>query len=140
MAKITRRDFLKMSIQGLLTASGVLTLGGLIRFLNYRPDPPPPAKFEVGPASSFPVNSRTVIADIPAVLIRDQDKFSAICLVCTHLGCTVQSESKLFLCPCHGSQYTLDGKVSRGPARNPLQTLRVEVSSDGNVIVYKDRA
>ncbi|HSB66958.1 MAG TPA: ubiquinol-cytochrome c reductase iron-sulfur subunit [Anaerolineales bacterium] len=140
MTKISRRDFLKVSIRGLIAASGVLALGGLIRFLNYRPDPPPPARFDVGPAFSFPMNSRTVIADIPAILIHANGKYSALSLICTHLGCTVQEEFELLVCPCHGSQYTLDGKVTRGPARNPLQTLRVEVTSEGNVVIYVDRS
>ena len=140
MTKISRHEFLSVSIKGLLTASGLLALGGLIRFLNYRPDPPPPTRYEVGPASSYPMNSRTIIAEIPAILIHADSYFSAISLVCTHLGCTVQMESELLVCPCHGSQYTLDGKVTRGPARNPLQVLHVEVSIEGNIVIYKDRS
>jgi cytochrome b6-f complex iron-sulfur subunit len=38
--------------------------------------------------------------------------------VCPHLGCLYNwnEESNQFLCPCHYSQYKLDGTVMRGPA------------------------
>jgi cytochrome b6-f complex iron-sulfur subunit len=80
------------------------------------------------------------LPDIPAVLIRSNGSFSAYSLICTHLGCTVQVKSDFFACPCHGSQYALDGKVTRRPAGSPLQALQVEVNSDGNLIVYKSRS
>ncbi|MEA5114464.1 MAG: ubiquinol-cytochrome c reductase iron-sulfur subunit [Geobacteraceae bacterium] len=45
--------------------------------------------------------------------------------ICPHLGCAFdwQPERGLFVCPCHGSVYTLDGKVVAGPAPRPLDTL-----------------
>lgn len=44
--------------------------------------------------------------------------FAATSAICTHAGCTV-GYSKLgpkLQCPCHGSQYQLDGTVIQGPA------------------------
>ena len=47
---------------------------------------------------------------------------------CTHEGCAVREldpVTKLVLCSCiappHGSRYSIDGAVVRGPARQPLQ-------------------
>jgi len=50
---------------------------------------------------------------------------------CTHLGCayhwdTVKSE---FLCPCHGSEFALDGTVLSGPAPRPLDRFEVKVEN-----------
>jgi len=44
---------------------------------------------------------------------------------CTHLGCPVRwlPDGHIFLCPCHGSQFTLDGKIIKGPATSPLSHL-----------------
>jgi isorenieratene synthase len=50
----------------------------------------------------------------------------AICLTCTHQGCTVgQQTDGTFLCPCHGALYNEKGKVMRGPARRDLARFQI---------------
>lgn len=46
--------------------------------------------------------------------------------VCTHLGCTVafnQAETS-WDCPCHGSRFSVQGKVLHGPAVKPLTAIQ----------------
>ncbi len=45
--------------------------------------------------------------------------------ICPHLGCHYHwnPQTQHFECPCHGSVYTLDGRVIGGPAPRPLDTL-----------------
>jgi cytochrome b6-f complex iron-sulfur subunit len=131
--RLSRRDFLKLTRRVLLTASSVLGLGGLIRFLSYQSQPPAPTEFELGLASDYAPGSRTILPDVPAVLIRDDKGFTAISLVCTHLGCTVESKPDGFACPCHGSRFDLDGKLMRGPANKALSALRLEITPDGKI-------
>jgi glycine/D-amino acid oxidase-like deaminating enzyme/nitrite reductase/ring-hydroxylating ferredoxin subunit len=42
--------------------------------------------------------------------------------VCTHMGCLIHWNGfeKCWDCPCHGSQFALDGQVLNGPAVQPL--------------------
>ena len=136
MNDISRRDFLKSTRDGFLYLSGALALGGLLRFLSYQTEPAPQTEFDLGPATNFPLNSRTLLAEIPAVLLHTESGFSALSLVCTHLGCTVEQKTDGFTCPCHGSRYTKDGKVTRGPAEQPLRILRVEVTNTGTLKLF----
>ncbi len=48
---------------------------------------------------------------------------------CTHLGCTVdwEAEENIFLCPCHASEFTTDGKIQMGPAAKPLSTYEAKI-------------
>lgn len=47
--------------------------------------------------------------------------YSAVSSRCTHEGCPVNPPvNGVITCPCHGSQYALDGKVLRGPTIYPL--------------------
>jgi len=135
---LSRRDFLKLASAAILTTSGLLGLEGLFRFLNTQTEPLPPTEFDLGPASNYPPGSRTVLPDIPALLLHAQNGFSAISLVCTHLGCTVESKSEGFACPCHGSRFDPQGNVTRDPANKPLRSLRVEVTSDNELRLYKN--
>jgi cytochrome b6-f complex iron-sulfur subunit len=136
MSEPSRRDFLKLARAGFLYLSGTLALGGLLRFLDYEPDPAPKIEFDLGPASNYPLNSRTLLSDPPAVLLHTESGFSALSLVCTHLGCTAEDKGDGFACPCHASRFNADGKVTHGPADKPLRSLRVEVTDEGNLKLF----
>ena len=138
MANVSRRDFLKLTRDGLLWLSAALGLGGLFRFLDYEANPAPKTEFDLGPATDYLPDSRTLLADVPAVLIRNGDGFSAVSLTCTHLGCTVEQNKDEFICPCHGSHFDLNGKLLHGPAVRPLASLRIETTEDGKLILHTD--
>jgi menaquinol-cytochrome c reductase iron-sulfur subunit len=55
---------------------------------------------------------------------------------CTHLGCAYHWDGRTgrFLCPCHGSTFSLDGQVLSGPAPRPLDRYQVKVS-DGKLFL-----
>lgn len=138
MPNPTRRDFLKLTTTALLTASGLLGLGGLLRFLDYRTEPPLKTEFDLGAATKYPLDSRTLLPDVPAVLIHAESGFSALSLVCTHLGCTVEQNADGFACPCHGSGFDSSGNVTHGPAAQRLRSLRVEDNPQGKLILHTD--
>lgn len=138
MTKLSRSDFLKLGTNFLLGAGGALGLGGLVRFLSYEMDPAPPSQYDLGSAYDYLQGTSTVFLQIPAVLIRDKDGFTALSLVCTHLGCTVEKKDGEYECPCHGSKYDSKGLVTRGPSTIPLKKLRVEVNEVGNVILHME--
>lgn len=57
---------------------------------------------------------------------------------CSHLGCSVafNADVKRFQCPCHGSQFDIDGQVAHGPAVFPLSHLEwKQGSSPAEILV-----
>ncbi|NJL85674.1 MAG: ubiquinol-cytochrome c reductase iron-sulfur subunit [Leptolyngbyaceae cyanobacterium SM1_1_3] len=72
----------------------------------------------------------------PVLVVRSPDaaesELVAVNPVCTHAGCNVewQSDQKLFVCPCHNSQFQPDGTVASGPASQPLATYEVKQEAD----------
>jgi len=50
---------------------------------------------------------------------------------CTHLGCAYHwdNTARQFECPCHGSSFSIDGKVTAGPAPRPLDQYATRVEA-----------
>jgi cytochrome b6-f complex iron-sulfur subunit len=104
--------------------------------LRYQFDPTLPSEFDIGPATNYPINSRSIVAQIPAIIIHDPEGLHALSLICSHLGCAVEERNFGFECPCHSSRYDLSGVVLKGPATANLRKLRVQKSEDGNLHVF----
>ena len=49
---------------------------------------------------------------------------------CSHRGCTVDLNDGQLVCPCHGATYDLEGKVTRGPAREDLGVYQVRLEDE----------
>jgi cytochrome b6-f complex iron-sulfur subunit len=58
--------------------------------------------------------------------------------VCTHLGCVVpwSAATNKFQCPCHGSQYSPEGAVVRGPAPLPLALAHCDTDEESGKIIF----
>jgi len=67
-------------------------------------------------------------------------KLEALSAVCPHLGCAVDYDTDVtkFKCPCHHSEFNLDGKVEGGPAPRAMDELELE-EKDGTVAVRYQR-
>lgn len=59
--------------------------------------------------------------------------------ICTHLGCGYHWDpgEGNFACPCHGSVFSVDGKVLAGPAPRPLDTLPVKIEGGRLLVIYE---
>jgi cytochrome b6-f complex iron-sulfur subunit len=133
--KINRRDFLGLAWKSVLGMCGLLGLAGLWRFFSFKPDLDSPAEFDLGPSSEYPAGSREVYPEAPALVIHDEAGIRALSLTCPHLGCTVEVVPEGFTCPCHGSQFDLQGAVVRGPAQDRLPPLEIEMTENGRLIL-----
>jgi menaquinol-cytochrome c reductase iron-sulfur subunit len=59
--------------------------------------------------------------------------------VCTHLGCYYKWDPGTghFECPCHGSVFSIDGKVLGGPAPRPLDMLPAKIDNGELFVVWE---
>ena len=75
---------------------------------------------------------RTFQEKVIAWVVRtDETNVVAYSPQCTHLGCAYHWEDKRnqFVCPCHESMFSIDGKVQGGPAARPLDRYAVRVEN-----------
>lgn len=141
----TRRGFLKL-MTGLMSALVAVALGvpliGTIIGPSFRMKKPQWAK--VGDISllsleqptnmKFPFKTEdaylreTVIHEV-WVIKHSPSEITVFSPICPHLGCRYSwhPETQEFACPCHGSIYSIAGKVLGGPAPRSLDTLPMKL-------------
>ncbi len=137
----TRRGFLKLftGVLGSLVAVVVaVPLVGTLVGTIYRMKKPPWAR--VGDIESLPVEQPVKVswmAEKADEFVRERverdvwaikhspTEVTVFSPICPHLGCRYNwhPEKREFICPCHGSVYSITGKVLGGPAPRPLDTL-----------------
>jgi Rieske Fe-S protein len=89
-------------------------------------------KLAPGTALAFVLGSNN-----PGILYATKNgELKAISALCTHQGCTVrwQSADQPLICPCHGSEFDLNGKVEKGPATEALPTYAARKKGDDAII------
>jgi cytochrome b6-f complex iron-sulfur subunit len=97
----------------------------------------PSAIVNVGKIESFALNSVTMDVNSGIYLVRADEGYFALSMVCTHLGCLTawNQDLGIIACPCHGSKFKRTGEKIEGPAPKPLPWLKVWVSDDGDLMV-----
>jgi Rieske Fe-S protein len=111
-----------------------------VAMLDALPNDGVPRKFPVIASRTDAWNQFSEVP-IGAVYLRrtGEKSIQAFNVVCPHAGCFVDflDEKKSFLCPCHLSTFTLDGKIDNPESPSPrgLDTLDVEIRNQKEVWV-----
>ena len=72
----------------------------------------------------------------PVCLYRqEEDSYLAALLECTHRGCELNVGGGVYTCPCHGSEFSVEGKVLEGPAEKELKIFKTD-SDNEFIYVY----
>ncbi|MHB2155453.1 QcrA and Rieske domain-containing protein [Calditrichota bacterium GD2] len=124
--KTTRRNALKIISSAIVALTALLT-ANFIAFFRKR------KRLVAVPLPA---------ADQPLLIKRDffvrqrEGRLQVFSRTCPHLGCKVQfvKERNLFICPCHGSQFTLDGQFVKGPAGRDLFKVDFEQTQDQLIV------
>jgi Rieske Fe-S protein len=83
--------------------------------------------------ADVPVGSGVIVDDI-VITQPTTGVFKGFSSVCPHAGCNVNkiTDGKI-ICPCHNSEFNLDGTVAKGPAKKPLEAKAVTVQGESIV-------
>jgi len=137
--KISRKDIINIG----WVATGVLAITELslagFRFLSPRKaDGEFGGLFNLGPYEQYPAGSVTPVEAGRFYLVRlPEGGFLALYRRCTHLGCAVPYDPSVgkFICPCHGSEFTMEGDVLNEPAPRPLDLFPLFINKFGEIEV-----
>lgn len=145
--KIDRRTFYLSAIYGLWGLIGAVLATPALVYLLVPPKPRRQTDWaEAGDVSRLEPNVpvemvfrrnrtdgwRLISEKSTAWVVKLQDKVVAFGPQCTHLGCAYHWDERNseFLCPCHTSTFSIDGKVTAGPAPRPLDRYEVKVENN----------
>lgn len=84
----------------------------------------------------FPYNkNRKVTFYDDYIIVNENEELVVLSARCAHLGCQINKlENERLICPCHGSEYNLNGNALKGPAFKSLEIIQAEISADGKTI------
>ena len=144
LPNLGRRGFLGWAAASLVSAGSALS-GGCASVAAV------PARVDAGrvrieildhPGLAGPGGSLRVLPEgwsVPLLLLADDGgSWSALSPVCTHLGCVVEVQGPVLVCPCHGSTYRRSGTVLRGPAERALARFPVREDPAGSLVIELD--
>jgi cytochrome b6-f complex iron-sulfur subunit len=137
LPEMSRRSFLLIGWAAFL-AFLAASVGGVLRFFLPNVLYEPSQKFRAGRVTEYPLGV-TIDKAHRIWIIRNDQGLYAMWARCTHLGCTPNwfpAETR-FRCPCHGSNYTIQGDVIAGPAPKPLWHVMVTQTPTGELLVDK---
>jgi cytochrome b6-f complex iron-sulfur subunit len=146
-AEDSRRGFFAQAFTWLGVGSLTMSLASTV-YANFRFFFPavlyePPSQFPAGLPSDSPPGTASDrwVTEHQVWIIRENDRLYALLSVCTHLGCLTGffAAERLFKCPCHGSNFSLQGDPVAGPAPVPLYHLALTLGDDGQIVVDKNR-
>ena len=133
--RISRRDFVVAATAAALTAAAVAPL---VAQAADEQAGAPAAAIDVGPVSDYAADgvvNETWAKTKKFLVIHSGGRLIATSSLCTHKSCVVKSKDAQLACPCHGSRYSLEGKVQKGPSRASLVRYGISKGSDGRVLV-----
>ncbi len=70
----------------------------------------------------------------PIGLYLNKGIYTALYMQCTHQGCELHANKTLLVCPCHGSEFSTEGKVQSAPAYKDLKQFKV-ITDNENIYI-----
>lgn len=140
MTNENRTDLLvdrRTALAGAGVAATALSLAACSTYGGSDAAPPPKQneqekkqETELAKTADVPVGGGLIAGDT-VITQQTAGSFQGFSSTCTHLGCKVNEVvDGLIKCPCHKSNFRLDGTVDSGPAPRPLDGRSIRVEGD----------
>ena len=148
MSDTSRRGFFLRIWQGVFGGAVASAAAPLLDSCTRQPAraaPPAPAMSLAVDVSGL-AEGATLVAPSPGpdgapiLVVRESgEQYHALSLLCTHEGCPVNATpvNGILRCPCHGSQFNLEGHVRQGPAEFPLGRYDTEYDARKHRLMVK---
>jgi len=140
LADPERREVMRLGLSGISVGVASVALGSvMVRMPLPAILPGPSERVKIGIVDAYPIGAQVVLEGAHLFVERDAEGVFAISTVCTHLGCTVERDERGFVCPCHGSRYDAQGRVTHGPAPKSLPWYDIQVLPGERLVVDRAR-
>ena len=115
----TRREAVSKLLRYMVAGGSLAVAWGYLKGLG-------PASVKVS-FSKRPQENEVIFQE-GVYLVGGEEGPSAFAARCPHLGCKLdyRSGAEQFRCPCHGSEFALNGKWLKGPAKRDMRALDVK--------------
>ena len=127
-----RRSFFSVAFKLIGTVIGLVMLWGLGRFSLFSSTNRKLREVQRDLLATLKPGVPSHVPEAGAWLVMPEQgsKPKALDDRCPHLGCRYvwNAELNRYHCPCHGSEFDIEGKVLRGPATKPIEILHIEDS------------
>ena len=133
MPDVNRRTF--------LAVSAAACACGLCPFATHGADKgkgkAPADPVEVGTVADFDRDGAydKFAAEHGFFLVREKGRLFAVGSACTHKETLLKLKGDAFACPKHGARFSLQGKVTKPPARRPLPRFAISRAESGKITV-----
>ena len=115
-------------------------LAAVLKFLWPRVSSRPAMSFQVGFPEDYRPGQVFYHRGLKLFIARDEKGFVSFSARCPHLGCLVtwNRDHHMFLCPCHGGKFDIEGRNVEGPPPRPLDAFSLRLDNNGYLVVDQD--
>src|SRR4051812_21504172 len=131
MSHLPRRTFLAAAAAAAACACGACPFAALAA----DKDKKQPKPVDVGTLADFPHDGAydQFAEGHGFFLVREKARLFALGSACTHKESLLKLKSDAFVCPKHGARFSLQGKVTKAPAKRPLPRFGISISESGKI-------
>lgn len=147
MSEMNRREFVVLS-SAIAAGCAACAFCGAEALAEPAPTTKPaagatgPGKIDIGKLTDYSADGITdkFMRPNKFAVVRTDGKIFACSARCTHKGSPLRVKDGHFACPSHGSEFSIQGTVTKAPAKDSLVRYAITKTDAGNLIVDTNKS